>query len=339
MIGVSRNGYNYYYMRNAQGDVIALYNCYGNINSRYVYDSWGKLLSVTNASGTPITDQTQIAHVNPIRYRGYYYDKETGLYSLQSRYYDPEIGRFINADNQLSTGSDLTGMNLFAYCGNNPIMRVDPTGHAWWHWAIAAAVVVVAAAAVVVTAGGAAPALLAVASVANGVAAATTASTVAAGVFIGSATAFGGAALVAASNSKSVSDFNEQGNWGTVAGTVGGGLIGGVDGYSMAKSQNSSPSKSVPNPNGKKGGAAHQAEIAKQTAKFDPSQVRYEVKINTPGGAKPYRYADFSVTQNGQTWYGNVGRGLQSGLPCARERAAISDIQGAGGTIYFFPYN
>ena len=57
MIDVSRNDYNYYYMRNAQGDVIALYNCYGDINSRYVYDSWGKLLSVTNASGTPITDQ------------------------------------------------------------------------------------------------------------------------------------------------------------------------------------------------------------------------------------------------------------------------------------------
>ena len=233
----------------------------------------------------------------------------------------------------------MTGMNLFAYCGNNPVNRVDPTGEAWWHWAIAAVVVVACAAAVVVTAGGAAPALMAVASVANGVAAATTASTIAAGAFIGSSMALGGAALVAASNSKSVSDFNAQGNWGTVASTAGGALLGGADGYSMSKSQNSSPGKSVPNPNGKKGGAAHQAEIAKQTAKFEPAQVKFEVKINTPGGAKPYRYADFSVTQNGQTWFGNVGRQLQSGLPCARERAAISDIQGAGGTIYFFPYN
>ena len=129
MIGVSRNGYNYYYMRNAQGDVIALYNCYGDINSRYVYDSWGKLLSVTNASGTPITDQTQIAHVNPIRYRGYYYDKETGLYYLQSRYYDSEVGRFINADTITDGGAGVLGNNLFIYCANNPVTSSDPSGH------------------------------------------------------------------------------------------------------------------------------------------------------------------------------------------------------------------
>lgn len=129
MIGVSRNGYNYYYMRNAQGDVIALYNCYGDINSRYVYDSWGKLLSVTNASGTPITDQTQIAHVNPIRYRGYYYDKETGLYYLQSRYYDPVTERFLSADVFLNATGQLNGHNTFAYCGNKPVSKADSSGY------------------------------------------------------------------------------------------------------------------------------------------------------------------------------------------------------------------
>lgn len=69
--------------------------------------------------------------------------------------------------------------------------------------------------------------------------------------------------------------------------------------------------------------------------------VQTEVKINTPGGAKPYRYADFSVTNDltGDVWYGNVGRQLKSGLPCARERAAIADIQNAGCAIKFFPYN
>jgi len=76
--------------------------------------------------------------INPIRYRGYYYDAETGLYYLQSRYYDPEICRFVNADNQLATGN-ITGLNLFAYCGNNPVNTLDPTGEAGWHWALGAA--------------------------------------------------------------------------------------------------------------------------------------------------------------------------------------------------------
>lgn len=158
MIGVSRNGYNYYYMRNAQGDVIALYNCYGDINSRYVYDSWGRLLSVTNASGTPITDQTHIAHVNPIRYRGYYYDKETGLFYVGSRYYDPEIGRFINADDVdiLDGGNDhMLENNLFAYCFNNPVNMTDEDGQ-WPKWAtkVLIGVAVIAAVAVVTVATG-----------------------------------------------------------------------------------------------------------------------------------------------------------------------------------------
>lgn len=86
---------------------------------------------------------------NPFRYRGYVYDAETGLYYVISRYYDPEIGRWINADNQLSTGSDLIGLNLFAYCGNNPVNRVDPSGQFWISAIIKAVVAVVAVAAVV----------------------------------------------------------------------------------------------------------------------------------------------------------------------------------------------
>ena len=74
--------------------------------------------------------------MNPFRYRGYYWDSETGFYYLQSRYYDPAIGRFINADDvdYLGAGSNLTSYNLFAYCGNNPVMGYDPTGH--WDWAV-----------------------------------------------------------------------------------------------------------------------------------------------------------------------------------------------------------
>ena len=234
---------------------------------------------------------------------------------------------------------NLTGVNLFAYCGNDPINRIDPTGEAWWHWAIGAAIVVACAVAVVVTAGGAAAGISAVASVANGVAAASTASTVAAGAFIGSSIAYGSAVLTAASNSDSIQDFNEQGNWDTVAATAIGVAAGSAYGYSVSCSFKS-VSKHSPNPYGRKGGPAHQAEIHKQTVKYQGSaEIKYEVKIKTPGGSKPYRYADFSITQNGKTWYGNVGRQLKSGAPCAREMQAINDIVNAGKTIKFYPYN
>jgi RHS repeat-associated protein len=128
----------YYYAKNLQGDVVALYRWNWSdegkhtvtLEATYSYDPWGKLLSVKNASGSPIsaTLTTNIANVNPFRYRGYYYDSETGFYYLQSRYYDPVISRFINADEYASTGQDFLGCNMFAYCNNNPIFYFDPTG-------------------------------------------------------------------------------------------------------------------------------------------------------------------------------------------------------------------
>ena len=118
-LAMKYNGKVYYYVLNAQGDVVRIVDGSRNVVASYSYDPWGKLLS---SSGT-------LANVNPLRYRGYYYDSETGFYYLQSRYYDPAIGRFINADSYAST--DATGLlstNMFAYCENDPVNKSDPTG-------------------------------------------------------------------------------------------------------------------------------------------------------------------------------------------------------------------
>jgi len=119
---------NYYVATNSRGDVEAIYNENGQVQTRYIYDAWGKVVSVLDASGNQITDTNHIGHINPIRYRGYYYDTETNFYYLQSRYYDSEVGRFINADSFVTTSQNLIGTNMYSYCMNNPITYTDPTG-------------------------------------------------------------------------------------------------------------------------------------------------------------------------------------------------------------------
>ena len=116
------NGNNYYYYYNLQGDVIGLYDSDLNSVVQYSYDSWGKLLSVTGSLAETV------GKANPFRYRGYYYDSETELYYLNSRYYDPETGRFINADGYVSTGQGTLTHNMFAYCLNNPVNLEDLDG-------------------------------------------------------------------------------------------------------------------------------------------------------------------------------------------------------------------
>ena len=234
---VNYNGTIYNYIKNAQGDIVGLVDFNGTKVVEYIYDAWGNHLSTFG------TMASTLGKYNPLRYRGYVYDTETGLYHLQSRYYNPGWGRFINADSQLSTGGDLTGMNLFAYCGNNPVNRVDPSGEAWWHWALGALIVGACAAATVITCGGFAGAAMAIGMVSSRMAAATTAATVSAGAFIGSATAYGVAAITAASSSNTIKEFNDRGNWGTVAATASGGLLGGYSGYTVSKSQISSPNR------------------------------------------------------------------------------------------------
>ena len=118
---VTYNGEVYYYIRNLQGDVTAIINSTEPV-VQYTYDAWGNVLSITGSMADTL------GQMNPLRYRGYVYDSETELYYLQSRYYDPKVGRFINADAFASTGQGLLGNNMFAYCGNNPVMGYDPQG-------------------------------------------------------------------------------------------------------------------------------------------------------------------------------------------------------------------
>lgn len=134
LVSMNLNGTEYYYIRNGQGDIIGLFDNTGTQVVSYTYDAWGKLISIKDQSGTDITnDTTHVGYKNSYRYRGYRYDTETGLYYLQSRYYNPEMGRFINADGIINSG--LLSSNLFAYCINNPIAFSDPSGFmpSWLH--------------------------------------------------------------------------------------------------------------------------------------------------------------------------------------------------------------
>ena len=142
-----------YLVRNLQGDVIGEYDETGAITATYTYDDWGRTLSCTG----DVDDAGVGGLVNPFRYRGYYYDSETGYYYLNSRYYDPETGRFLNADDIDFLGADGSSLsyNLFAYCMNNPVNLSDETG-TWPSWATKLAIgigaIVIGAAVVAATA-------------------------------------------------------------------------------------------------------------------------------------------------------------------------------------------
>jgi len=126
LIGFNLNGTEYIYLKNFQGDIEGILDLNGNLVVEYTYDAWGKVLSVND------TSNINLGMLNPMRYRGYYYDNETGYYYLQSRYYNPEICRFINADEPVFVHSlldDAISPNLFTYCDNSPIWNIDSAGH------------------------------------------------------------------------------------------------------------------------------------------------------------------------------------------------------------------
>jgi RHS repeat-associated protein len=122
--GLIYNEKPYIYRKDVQGNIIAILDNSGLEVVRYNYDAWGN-------HSVEVKDETcaQLAELNPFRYRSYYYDVETKLYYLQTRYYDPEVGRFISQDGvEYAEPETINGINLYAYCGNNPVTYVDPTG-------------------------------------------------------------------------------------------------------------------------------------------------------------------------------------------------------------------
>ena len=120
---VNRGGTIYNYVLNLQGDVVGLTDASGNLVVEYKYDAWGKLLGISGSLAT------SLGTANPLRYRGYVYDNETGLYYLHSRYYDPETRRFVSADILMGEMGTIHSTNIFAYCRNEPVMHSDHYGY------------------------------------------------------------------------------------------------------------------------------------------------------------------------------------------------------------------
>lgn len=165
LIGFAFNGVEYIYERNIQGDVLRIYRKDNlTLVAEYQYDAYGNHKVINHT-------EDNIGDINPFRYRGYYFDVETGWYYLNARYYSPAMGRFISPD-ELSildkTKSQINGLNLYMYCGDNPIMNVDPSGRDWWAdlwkgiaaFVIGAVVVTAITLVSIATAGTAVPALV-----------------------------------------------------------------------------------------------------------------------------------------------------------------------------------
>ncbi len=131
LVGLKYNNNTYYYIKNIQGDIIGILDQDYNEIVTYEYDSWGKLLSIKDNQDNEIIDETNIGIINPFRYREYYYDTETGLYYLNSRYYNPTWERFLNHDSILKQDLSLLGNNMYLYTSNNPTNRRDFSGTSW----------------------------------------------------------------------------------------------------------------------------------------------------------------------------------------------------------------
>ncbi len=150
--GFKYNNQNYYYYKNLQGDIIGIVDESGAIVAQYAYDAWGTPTLIADSSGNDVsTNANHLANINPFRYRGYYYDNESGFYYLNSRYYDPIVCRFLNADGVSLFSYEMQTVqqyNMFSYCWNNPVNMCDFTGE----WPIFVTIIVAVICASILTA-------------------------------------------------------------------------------------------------------------------------------------------------------------------------------------------
>ena len=222
------NGSTYIYRKDVQGNIISLLDSNGRIVVKYAYDAWG-YHTVYDSNGNINTDENFFGNINPFRYRSYYYDTETKLYFLKTRYYDPEVGRFISPDSiEYLDPETINGLNLYAYCGNNPVMYTDPNGTAkWWQWflfGVGAALVVAAAIVLTVASGGAAGGLI-------GAVAIGAAKGALIGAAVGSAVGIAGGAIYAGVTGADIGQSILSGFlMGFGIGAIAGAIIGGAAG-------------------------------------------------------------------------------------------------------------
>ena len=318
----------YLYIRNIQGDITSIIDTKGNIICTYAYDGYGNHI-VLDENGKEDTSLTSIGHLNPFRYRGYYFDEESGLYYLNSRYYDPETGRFISPD-VLSildeTKGQINGLNLYMYCRDNPIMYIDDSGYlAWWQNAL------IALAGVVLIVG------LAIATVATGGTAAGVAGAIFAGALKGAligatiGTVAGGAIGYAVAGVNGIWTGMAIGfTGGAIIGAIIGGTVGGMN-YSPIKAASNAANKAIPS----KGFNInkHLSSAGGNYKNFNldsPNDILKMVQKGLKG-----QNVSFLPNKVSKSWQVIVDMGVQIGTKGER---AVKVIIGYGGKIWtMFP--
>ena len=296
----------YLYIRNIQGDITSIIDSEGNKVCSYIYDGYGNHI-VLNQYDKVEEDPLSIGHINPFRYRGYYFDEESGLYYLNSRYYDPETGRFISPD-VLSildeTKGQINGLNLYMYCNDNPIMYTDDSGclPEWLKWVSIGAAILGAAlvvSAITVLTCGIGTTVLAGTVVGAGLHSAAIGALIGAGVGTVAGGLIGGA----------VSNWSLEGiaigiGIGLGVGALVGAIIGGVYGTMSAKVHSVYISKS----NGTFNYVGRTNNIARRTAEHAlngkgvvPQEVANKLSLRQARGLEQALIEKYGMIKNGGT--------------------------------------